>query len=254
MSGSYLLPDYKPFQSSGGICYPSTDYRGVAGNMMQGGGSGVTYSPSNYSNNPGLIPPSNGRDFYEAPVFERKLDNKFMSDNMGVGYATAFGGAKKRKTKKRSSSRSSRKSTSSKKKTTKKTVKRTTSRKRTVSRRRRSLKGGQESAGATPMTPQFFDPKVPTPSYGADNGKGAMTAYGAANPQDVGVGLLAPYNTNPNGNQASMQKVGGGKKKRSTSRSSKKRSSSKSKKTKSKKSTKSKKTKRSSRSRSRSRK
>ncbi len=30
-SSNYLLPDFKPFQSSGGTCYPSTDYRAIHG-------------------------------------------------------------------------------------------------------------------------------------------------------------------------------------------------------------------------------
>ena len=33
-SNSYLTPDFAPFQSSGGICRPSTDYRDV----VRGGG------------------------------------------------------------------------------------------------------------------------------------------------------------------------------------------------------------------------
>ena len=45
------------------------------------------------------------------------------------------------------------------------------------------------------MHPRFFDPNAPIGNYGPLSGKGVMSAYGPIEPADVGVGMLAPYNT-----------------------------------------------------------
>ncbi len=264
-SGSYLLPNFTPFQSGCSMCKPSSDYykavlpqnttvvtqggargrsksrrsssskskspkrgRSKTRRSMRGGadadfGAGHNFIPSNYSSTGGLIPISTGADLYKAPKFERTFDQKFIDENMGKTYATSFGGAKKRKTKKTSKSRS-RSRSSSKSRSTKKTIKKTIKKKTT---KRRKMRGGAETEGATFMTPQFYNSKMSTPSFSADSGLGAMTAYGSASPRDIGVGMLAPYNMNPNGNQASMQKTGG--KKRSTKSKSRSRSRSSSK-------------------------
>lgn len=84
---SYLLPKFTPFQSSGGICYPSKDYHSMVG---------------------------------QSTHYEKKLDNAFMEKNNGKAYATMMGGAKKKK-----ASSKKKKSTTTKKKSTKK-AKRTT--------------------------------------------------------------------------------------------------------------------------------
>ena len=350
---SYLTPTFQPFQSSGGICYASKDYAGFATPTQNGGakkrstrrskspargrsksmrGGGV--KGGNYSND-SLIPTTAGEDHYKAPTYEKPMGADFISKNLGAGYATAFGGAKKKKSRSKSPAkkRSTRKKrggaenglnapqgveiqekegvtvpegykskttifinpttgkaleyaesinesgkviyhvildpttnpptisksqvtnisnlqqeidkyfknksmngyevagmngsevagmnssevagmngsevagmkaaeggkkkkrSSSKSKKTKKTKKST-----------RRMRGGS----ATGLPVQYFDPKVPTPSYSADSGKGAMTAYGPANPKDVGVGMLAPYNTNSNAPRATMMKTGGG--------------------------------------------
>ncbi len=98
MSGTYLQPQFQPFRSSGGICYPSKDYQNVT---LKGG----SRTGGNYSHD-SLIPKSTGADHYKAPQFEKQLDADFFQKNEGNVYATAFGGAKKRKsTKKRSTSR-----------------------------------------------------------------------------------------------------------------------------------------------------
>jgi hypothetical protein len=75
-------PNFTPFRSGCGMCRPSTDYY-----SQTAGASG------NYSED-GLIPQSNGKNFYTAKNFEMPLDKKFMEDNYGVDYATAFGGKK----------------------------------------------------------------------------------------------------------------------------------------------------------------
>lgn len=116
-------------------------------------------------------------------------------------------GGKKKSSRGRSKSRTSSKSRSSSK------SKKVSSKKRSSSRRK--MRGGQESSGATPLPPSYFDPRAPVASYPANNGFGASTAYGPASPLDIGKGLLAPYNTNLNGNQTSMEKVGGKKGKKS---------------------------------------
>lgn len=115
-------------------------------------------------------------------------------------------GGKKKSSRGRSKSRTSSKSRSSSK------SKKVSSKKRSSSRRRK-IRGGGESSGATPLPPSYYDPRSPVASYSANNGFGATTAYGPASPLDIGSGLLAPYNTNLNGNQTSMEKVGGKKKK-----------------------------------------
>ncbi len=85
---SYSSPDFKPFSSGCGMCKPSTDYYGQT---QTGGG--------NYSED-GLIPQSNGKNFYKGTDYSMPLDNKFIKNNFGIDYATANGGAKKRKSKK----------------------------------------------------------------------------------------------------------------------------------------------------------
>ncbi len=110
-------------------------------------------------------------------------------------------GGKKKSSRGRSKTRSSSTKTKSKSRSSSKSKK--------SSQRRRKMHGGQESGGATALPPHFYDPRAPVASYSANNGFGASTAYGPASPLDVGKGLLAPYNTNLNGNQSSMEKVGG---------------------------------------------
>ena len=88
MSGSYLLPNFTPFRSSGGICNPSKDYHSMIGHQK-------TYT------------------------HEKNLDNAFMEKNDGKAYSTMMGGKKKKSTKKKSGS----KKKTTKKKSTKRKVK-----------------------------------------------------------------------------------------------------------------------------------
>ena len=83
--------------------------------------------------------------------------------------------------------------------------KRSSSKSKKTKKTSRKMRGGS----ATGFPAQYYDAKIPTPSYASDSGKGMMTAYGAANPKDVGVGMLAPYNASSNGPRASMVKTGG---------------------------------------------
>ena len=79
---SYNKPDFKPFSSGCGMCKPSTDYY----SQTQTGGG-------NYSED-GLIPQSNGKNFYKPVDYSMPLNNKFIKNNFGIDYATANGGVK----------------------------------------------------------------------------------------------------------------------------------------------------------------
>jgi len=79
MPENYLLPDFKPFRSSGGICYPSSDYHSMKG-----------------PNNMALI--------------EKQVDNAYMASHNGKAYGTMDGAGKKK-----SRSKSKKKTTTSKK-------------------------------------------------------------------------------------------------------------------------------------------
>jgi len=103
---SYLTPNFTPFQSSGGMCYPSTDYAGI---NQRGGG--------NYCGD-GLIPTSTGKNMYLATDYGVDYD-KVSKDNYGIDYSTAFGGAKMNKGKKsKKTKETKKKSTTAKKKKT----------------------------------------------------------------------------------------------------------------------------------------
>ena len=96
-NNSPLTPTFTPFRSGCGMCKPSTDYY----NVQTGSG--------NYSKD-GLIPESNGKNFYQEKNFQLPLDGKFIKDNFGIDYATSFGG-KKTKLKKSATSKSKKSST-----------------------------------------------------------------------------------------------------------------------------------------------
>ena len=145
---------------------------------------GANVSPMPPSMNAGPMPPS-----MNASPMPSYMNAGPMAPAVNV-VPTQQGGAKK----KRSSSKS--------KKTKKSSRKMHTSKRLAPGK---AMRGGN----ATGLPAQYFDPKIPTPSYAADSGKGMMTAYGAANPKDVGVGMLAPYNASANGPRASMVKTGG---------------------------------------------
>jgi hypothetical protein len=80
----------------------------------------------------------------------------------------------------------------------------------------KKMKGGQESSGATPMDQRFYNPTLPLNNYPENSGNGIMSAYGAIDAKDVGVGMLAPYNasTCSTVNQNTMMKTGGSKNKK----------------------------------------
>ena len=97
-------------------------------------------------------------------------------------------------------------------------ARKTKSRSRSASRGRK-LKGGEETWGATGMPSQFFNANAKLMGYPYNSGNGAKTAYGPANPKDVGMGLLAPNTTSKvnTANPATSMKTGGRKKTRKQS-------------------------------------
>ena len=255
-----LKSTFTPFRSGCGICKGSTDYY----NVKYGGG--------NYSKD-GLIPEVNGKNFYQTKNFQLPLDNKFVKDNLGVDYATSFGGKKpsvkklsgvkkpsvkkpsvkkpsdvkkpsgvKKTTPKKLSilnkikglfkggeapfSLDSIKSTpfedalsgGKKTKTTKpKTTKPKTTKPKTT---KKTMKGGQESSGATPMDQRFYDPNSKLDNYPKNSGDGVMSAYGPIKVGDVGTGMLAPYTSSscPSANHNTTMKTGGKKTSKKTTK------------------------------------
>jgi hypothetical protein len=200
---SYLTPNFTPFQSSGGMCYPSTDYAGI---NQRGGG--------NYCGD-GLIPTSTGKNMYLATDYGVDYD-KVSKDNYGIDYSTAFGGAKMNKGKK------SKKTKETKKKST--TAKKKKAKKPTM----KMMWGGQESSGATPMDQRYFNPNMHIVNYPANSGMGVKSAYGPIELGDAGVGMLAPYSLSAN--SSSLMQTGGSKSKSKSSSSNKNSESSSSKK------------------------
>ena len=86
-------PDFKPFSSGCGMCKPLTNYY----SQTQTGGG-------NYSED-GLIPQSNGKNFYKPVDYSMQLDSKFTKNNFGIDYATANGGVKNKKSKSKTKSK-----------------------------------------------------------------------------------------------------------------------------------------------------
>ncbi len=161
------------------------------------------------------------RGYYDVPTWDGQggssdnllgkptLQSNKLIEEVGVPYATSFGGGKRR-TRKTSSKKST---TASKKKTTTASKKTTTASKKktTTRRRRRSMRGGAETEGATGMPMRFYKDNAHLDSYPADSGKGVMSAYGPIQPGDVGSGMLAPYTASDcsYANKATNQQTGG---------------------------------------------
>jgi hypothetical protein len=118
------------------------------------------------------------------------------NDNLGVTYATAAGGAKKaKKTKKSKSPKKAKKSKSPKKAKKSKSPKKV---KKSKSPKRKQ-RGGQETAGATPLPQRWFNPNAT-----GNSGPGCTTtAYGQTNAVSGSCRNMAPC-PNP-----SMQQTGG---------------------------------------------
>ena len=100
----------------------------------------------------------------------------------------------------------------------KKSVKKTSLKKKPVKKSlkkpKRKMRGGQETEGATGLPLRYFNPNLPPLNAPSDSGKGVMSAYGPVEPNDIGVGMLAPYtsSTSPTANPNTMMKTGGAKK------------------------------------------
>ena len=211
-NNNVLTPTFTPFASGCGMCKPSSDYNTV----VTGG--------ANYSND-GLIPKSNGQNFYNAKNFTKEMNNSFIKDNYGIDYATSFGGkskkpkpvSKKPETVSKKPVAVSKKPVAvskktmavSKKQDTKQKVKKGGSNKfdNMISEETRSevihqimnkidhknMEGGMESSGATSLPQKFFNPDTSVNSYNELAGNGVMTAYGINQSGNIGSGMLAPY-------------------------------------------------------------
>ena len=71
---------FAPFKSGCGMCKPSSDYTQP---LMHGSG--------NYSKD-GLIPQSNGKNYYQETNYELETGKNFDKNNYGIDYSTAHGG------------------------------------------------------------------------------------------------------------------------------------------------------------------
>ena len=180
VNGKFLNNDtFSPFQSSGGIVRSCNDY---------------------YS----LVQKAGGKNLEK--------------DNIGITYATAFGGKAKK-----SSSSKAKKSTKPKKSIVNKSINGVKKIKNMImskvsgmkKKKSKKQKGGQESSGATPMDMRFFNPKASLVSATEDSGMGVNSAYGIIDPKDIGSGMLAPYTTSTSktANHSSGQQTGGKKSK-----------------------------------------
>ena len=278
MSYNNSTPTFTPFRSGCGMCRPSTDYY-----KQQMGGKG------NYSND-GLIPESNGKNFFESKNFQQPLNSTFVKNNYDIDYSTAFGGTKGSKSPKKVKNEViENKIKKSKPKTIKKGgfiddedqmsggylkksksknggfidsedqmsggyLKKSKSKnnknggsidsedqmsggnlKKSKSKNNKNggffplsdeasdftgsyapfnyknMKGGQESSGATPMDQRFYDPDMEITDYSATSGNGMMSAYGKIESGNIGTGMLAPYtaSTCSYANQSTLMKTGG---------------------------------------------
>ena len=115
-----LTPTFAPFKSGCGVCRPSTDYY----QQPQAGGIG------NYSND-GLIPASNGKNFYKAQDFDVS-DANIMKNNYNKEFSTSFGG-------KKSVSKKSKSAKSTKTNLKKKIVKKSST---VLKKKKKVMKGG----------------------------------------------------------------------------------------------------------------
>ena len=212
---SYNDPTFKPFQSGCSLCYPSTDYQFT--NTMKGGSQQK------------LISNLPGKNLYKATDYSVPM-NKLMKNNYGISFNTS-GGAKKGKNSlekkvshmmKHINKRggmgaeimpSEENATMIKTGGKKTKVDKSKSKSKNNSRGKK-LKGGEETMGATGMPSQFFNANAKLMGYPYNSGMGAKTAYGPANPKDVGTGLLAPNTTSNSNtaNPATSMKTGGRKK------------------------------------------
>ena len=100
----------------------------------------------------------------------------------------------------------------SKKVTGKKTVKRSS--RKVSGKKSKSMKGGMESSGATPMDQRFYNADLKYDNYPSNSGNGVMSAYGPIEAGNVGTGMLAPFtaSTSSSANPNTMMKTGGKKK------------------------------------------
>ena len=167
---------FTPFQSGCSKCYPSTDYYSV----KTGGSDG------NYSND-GLIPKSNGENLYVEQEFNKQMDSNFIKKNYGIDYKTANGGKKSKKGGSYNIDSEENHNVIP-----------------GIGGSKKSMKGGMESSGATPLPQRFFNPTLELNNSQKISGTGTMSAYGQIDSEDIGTGMLAPY-----GSSSFAMKTGG---------------------------------------------
>ena len=82
--------------------------------------------------------------------------------------------------------------------------------------KKKTMKGGMESSGATPMNQRFYDVNASLDNYPEFSGNGIVSAYGPIESGDVGTGMLAPYtaSTCSSANPNTTMKTGGAKSKK----------------------------------------
>ena len=194
-----LTPTFTPFKSGCGMCKPSTDYYSV----KTGG--------SNYSND-GLIPVSNGQNYFKVPNFNKSMNGNFVKNNYGVDYSTSFGGKSKNKKSKKGGFYEVNSEVSSEEGLYNKVINvNNIQSPGSKTGGKKLMKGGMESSGATPLPLRFFDPNVQLDNYPEISGNNIMTSYGQIESGDIGTGMLAPYTSSScnSANHLTNMKTGG---------------------------------------------
>ena len=169
------MDSWTNFQSGCGICRKSTDYYGLGGN--------------------------------KHIKSEMSSEDMFVKKNLGINYATAFGGKKKENSWIKHVKKVAKDKKISYKdalKVAKKTYK-----------KKKVMKGGDSNMGQTGFPGKYFGNDVPMNS---SSGFGVKTAYGISEPLDVGMGNLAPFNTAKKGPKLTGLQTGGRRKYKSKSK------------------------------------
>ena len=217
--GGFNTPTFTPFQSGCTKCNPSNDYynyyaqqkavQSVPQSLSQTGGKkkltsknslklkkgGADIKIGAYSNtgNPILIPKSIGENFYVENNFNVKMD-KIMKHNLGIDYATQGGSKSKNSKKNIANNAASVKELKGNKQDSKKKMKggdiatdamSLTNFKTKLTggkKDKKNMRGGQETAGATPLPQRWFDPNFK--ERFVDSSSSEITGYNMTSSQD----------------------------------------------------------------------
>jgi hypothetical protein len=220
--GGFNTPTFTPFQSGCTKCNPSNDYynyyaqqKAVQSVPQTGGKKKLTSKNSlkvkkggadikigAYSNtgNPILIPKSTGENLYVENNFNVPMD-KIMKNNLGIDYATQ-GGSKSKNSKKNikggniADNAASVKALKGGKQDSKKKMKggniatdaitlNNFQTKLTGGKKdKKNMRGGQETAGATPLPQRWFDPNIK--ERFVDSASSEITGYNMTSGPDFG--------------------------------------------------------------------